>query len=307
MKLKRLFLSAVFAVFIFLLIFFLNGAVPRAEPPELILSVSENILPGVGVFVLDGNKKDVSSIDIEAELFLQQRGLVEGTAYGFRIIDKDGGVTKPVYETFMAKPPDWIESNKYYHGLAIGNYTVELLTVGDGAGIIVARTNLSVFSAYLQGLELEKRIVENCSSLMSEPEVDADGWSRGGKIARCVAKSGAERKDAYACNLLFRLFNVTDSVECFTAYAAATGDISACDRAGMPKSRGFCRAKATKDWTECRSVSCDISCAMEGLETQQDLCIQWYAIENRNASLCNEIKSTVYDMKEICLNLATKR
>jgi hypothetical protein len=160
----------------------------------------------------------------------------------------------------------------------------------------------------LERAKLEKTVRDNCSYLMAEPVVDANGWSREGKIAECVARIAAEFWNPDACGLVYPLFNLTTFgyEDCIRAYALATGDVSACDITGMPKTRGFCKAKATKDWTECRKITCDISCSMEGLDIQQDLCIQWYAIETRNADLCNEITSTAYDMKEVCLNITAK-
>jgi len=296
-------------VFIPLTLFILNGMISFKPPPGLNLSVSDNISPGVGVFVLDNDKNAVTSLGTGEWFFLQQRGLPEGTTYGFRVIDANGYMTFPVYETFTAKSVDWLEQNKYYRDLGPGKYTVEVLTIKGDSGTVVARTNISIFDTELERAKLEQAIRSNCSRLMSEPVVDANGWSRDGKIAECVANIAAESGNPDACNSVYPLFNLTmfGYEDCIRAYALATGDVSACDRTGMPKSRGFCKAKATKDWTECRKVSCDISCAMENLETQQDLCIQWYAIENRDAALCNEIKSEAYGMKGICLNLTAQR
>jgi hypothetical protein len=312
MKLRYLFLCLVVLIpiilFVLLVMFILNGMIPQAPPPGLNLSVSENISPDVGVFVLDNDKNAVTSLGTNEWFFLQQRGLPEGTTYGFRVIDANGYVTMPVYETFTAKTSDWIESNKYYRNLGPGKYIVELLTIKGGDGTVVARTNISIFDTELERAKLEKAVVDNCSRLLDEPVVDANGWSREGKIGECVGKVGTEFRNPDACGLVYPLFNLTmfGYEDCIRGYAITTGDISACDLTGMPKSRGFCKAKATKDWTECRKITCDISCAMEGLETQQDLCIQWYAIENRDAALCNEITSTAYDMKEICLNITGK-
>ncbi len=284
-----------------------SGCFQQTEtPPGLNLSISENISPDVQVVVLDNDKNVISSLGIDLWFFLQQRGLVKGTIYGFRILDEGGNVIKPVYETFVAKTSTWVEQNKYYHGLVVGEYIIELLTIKNDSGIIVARTNFSIIDLEAQRAALEKIIIDNCSSLMSEPLVDANGWSRDGKISRCVANIALESRSDYACDLLFKLFNVTDYDGCIQEYVIITGDISVCDKCSMPKARGFCKAKATKDWTECRNISCDFSCTMENLDTQKDLCIQWYAIENGNASLCNEIKSTAYNMKEICFNITTQ-
>lgn len=299
MRLRYLFLLIVFAVFVFLSILFLKG-ISNTPPPGLNLSISENISPDVGVFVLDTNKKEILSVDENEFFFLQQRGLPEGTVYGFRVVDVHGEVIKPVYETFTAKTSDWVEQNKYYQYIRPGNQTVELLTIKDDIGTIVARTDLSVFN-------FDRIIRDTCSYLISEPVVDEDGWSRESKIADCVTNIAVKFSKVDMCGWSYRIFNITNTDDCIRNYAITTKDTSVCDLTGMPKSKGFCKAKVTNDWTECRKVTCDFSCTMEGLETQQDLCIQWYAIENRNASLCNEIKSTAYNMKEICLNLTTER
>lgn len=312
MRLKHLFLFIVLAIFLLLLFFFLRGLTSNTPPSGLDLSISENISPDVNVFVLDQFRKVITSIEINDAFFPQQKGLDEGTVYGFRVIDEKGEVSMPVYETFIANAPGWTgweTGRRYYHGLRPSNYIIELLVIKNGIGTITSRANLSSFSSYLQRAEFEKTIFDNCSHLMAEPIVDADGWSRESKIGKCAAKVGIELGSVDACNMLFKLFNDSGvgSGECIINYAISTGDISVCDSAGMPKSRGFCKAKVTKDWRECRKVLCDISCTMEGLETQQDLCIQWYAIENRNASLCNEIKSTAYNMKEGCLSITAEK
>jgi len=307
-RLRYLFLCLL-VVFIPLILFILNGMIPAKLPPGLNLTVSENVSPDVGVFVLDNDKNAVTSLGTGEWFFLQQRGLPEGTTYGFRVIDANGYMTMPVYETFTAKAVDWLEPNKYYRDLGPGKYTVELLTIRGDSGTIVARTNISIFDPMLEHAKLEQAVRVNCSSLMAQPVVDANGWSREGKIAGCVAKIAAESMNPDGCNLVYPLFNLTmfGYEDCIRAYALATGDVSACDLTGMPKSRGFCKAKATRDWTQCRKITCDISCAMESLETQQDLCIQWYAIENRDAALCNEIRSEAYGMKGICLNLTAQK
>ncbi|MFH0829916.1 MAG: hypothetical protein V1887_02020 [Candidatus Aenigmatarchaeota archaeon] len=306
MKKKYLLLCV---VFIPLALFILNGMIPATLPPGLNLTVSDGISPGVGVFVLNNDHNAVTSLGTGEWFFLQQKGLPEGTTYGFRVIDANGFVTMPVYETFTAKAVDWVEANKYYRDLGPGKYTVELLTIRGGSGTVVARTSISILDTMLEKAKLEQAVRSNCSRLMAEPVVDVNGWSREGKIAGCVAKIAAEFRNPGACNLVYQLFNSTTFGEedCIRAYALATGDVSVCDLTGMPKTKGFCKAKATRDWTQCRKITCDISCAMENIDIQQDLCIQWYAIENRDTALCNEIKSTEYGMKGICLNLTAQK
>lgn len=130
-------------------------------------------------------------------------------------------------------------------------------------------------------------------------------WSREGKIGRCVSNIASEIGKVHVCDKLYGIFNDTGVGfgECLINYAVTTGDISACELSGMPKSRGFCKAKATGDYTECQKITCDISCSMENLEAQQGLCLLWFATESKNASLCNIIQSDAYNMKEICFNM----
>lgn len=246
MRLKYIFLFIVLAFFLLLLAFFINGIIPRTQPPGLKLNISENISPDVNVFVLDQFRKGITSIETNDEFFPQQKGLAEGTVYGFRVIDEKGEVSMPVYETFIANSPDWEgweTGKRYYHGLRPSNYIIELLVIKNGIGTVTARTNLSSFSLYAQRAELEKLILDNCSSLMTEPLVDRDGWSRESKIATCVTKIAVEQGNIDVCNLLFKLFNATNTDDCIRDYAITMGDTSICDLTGMPKSRGFCKAK----------------------------------------------------------------
>lgn len=272
-------------------------------PPGIELNISENLSSEASIFILDQFGELINSIETNEDFFPQQKGLSAGTIYGFRVINEKGELAMPVYETFTAKEPDskgWEIGRRYYRSLSPGNYTIELLIIKNGEGIITARINFSSFSLDAQNQELEKKIRDNCSYLLNEPLVDVNGESRESRITKCTARIGIEAERLYACNLLFKIFNITNYDSCLIDYALATNNISICEGASMPKSRGFCKAKASKDWTECRKVSCDLSCAQEGLETQQDLCIQWYAIETRNVNLCNELKSSDYNMKEIC-------
>lgn len=296
MKLKYIFLSVVFAIFMLLLIFLFVSNSNDYNPDGFELNISENIMPDVKIYVLDKNKNSMSVIDENDFFFIQQRGLPLGTVYGFRVVSERGEVLKPVYEIYTAKGDDWVEANNYYLQIRPGNQTIEVLTIKDDIGTIVARTDLSVFN-------FDRIIRDTCSYLISEPVVDENGWSRESKIVDCVANIAVNFSKVDICGRLYRIFNITTEDYCITNYAITTKDTSVCDLTSMPKSRGFCKAKVTNNWIECKKISCDISCTMENLETQQDLCIQWYAIENRDATLCNEIKDQAY--KEICLNIAT--
>lgn len=310
MKLRYIFLFILLIFLVFISALFLSG-MRRTPPQGLELNVSENLNPNATVFVLDQFRKTITSIETNDDFFPQQKGLAEGTVYGFRVMDENNVLIMPVYESFIAQGPDWTGweiGGRYYYGLLPGNYSVELLVIENDTGIIIARTNLSSFSLYEQRAGIEKKVADNCSYLLAEPVIDADGWSRETKIGKCAASVGVEIEDTYVCEILFKVFNDSGVGfgECILSYAIISENISICDQAGMPKSRGFCKAKVTNDWTQCRNVSCDSSCPFESLDTQIDLCISWYAVETRNATLCNEIKSNEYNMKEACFNITAE-
>ncbi len=271
------------------------------NPNGIELNISESILPNVNVYVLDSDKNIMTVIDENEFFFVQQRGLVEGTVYGFRVVNERGEVLKPVFETYVARGDDWVEENNYYLQIRPGNQTIEVLTINDSEGVVVARTNILV-------LNFKSIATERCFNLTNEPVIDQDGWSREGKIGKCVSNIAAELGKVNVCNTLSSVFNDTGVGynECLINYATATGDVLACELAGMPKSVGFCKAKATGDYNECLKITCDISCSIsESLESQQGLCLLWYATKSRNASLCNIIKSDAYNMKEICFNMTS--
>ncbi|MDD4353172.1 MAG: hypothetical protein PHN56_01805 [Candidatus Nanoarchaeia archaeon] len=293
------FLIKIFLIILFLfLIFLFFSNSNNYNVNGLNLSVSENISLNISVVVLDSNKEFMTIIDENEHFYIQQRGLAQGTIYGFRVINEKGEVLKPVYETYIARDNEWVEANNYYLQIRPGNQTIEVLIIENGNGIIVARNNILI-------LNFESILAEGCGNLINEPIVDADGWSREGKIGRCASNIAVNLSKVNLCDKLYPMFNDSGAGygECIMNYANITGNILACNKLSMPKSVGFCKAKVTNDYTECQKIVCDFSCTIENIEIQKDLCIQWYAIENKNSSLCDIIQSEAYNMKEICYNM----
>jgi hypothetical protein len=281
-----------------------------SQPHGLELAVSERLDPSVSVFVLDPDQKRITSIEGYGLFFHQQSGLPEGTEYGFRVMRMDGSLIMPVYETFKAKSPEQIKQdgmetgNRYYHDLQGGKYVLELLTIRGDEGTVVARMDFS--SITRESLDAGRMDVVRiaCANVtnISAGASGEENKSYRDRIISCVTDAAVSMRDPETCGMIFRGFNIPNFQDvCTTAYAYATGDISACDNNSMPKARGFCRAKVSKDWTECTRITCDVSCAMEDLDTQKDFCVQWYAVENRNASLCEEVKASHY--REICVGI----
>ncbi len=284
-----------------IIIFFFITNLSDYNPEGFELNISESLMPNVSVVVLNDNN-EVMNVIYENEFFyIQQRGLAENTPYSFMVVNAYGEVLKPVFETYTARNPElnWVESNNYYLSIPPGNQTIELLIINDSNGVVVAKSNILV-------LNLESIIREACFNLTNEPELDENGWSRESKILNCVSDKAVELHKVNTCDSLSGVFNLTTIPmhdECITNYAINTNDVSVCELTSMPKNRGFCKVKATNDWTQCRNITCDASCIMEKLDVQKDLCIQWVAIGQNNKSLCNEIQSNAYDMKEICYNM----
>ncbi len=118
----------------------------------------------------------------------------------------------------------------------------------------------------------------------------------------CIENLAVEEKSILVCdatNTLNRslppsmLFN-----QCIQNYADENNDTSVCEKASMPKDKGFCMALALDDWRECQKITCDFSCMIEGIETQKDLCTLWYATEIKDATICPQVMRE--DYRGIC-------
>ena len=289
------------------------GILGSDQPNGLELSVSERLDPSVNIFVLDSDQKRITSIENYNVFFPQQNGLPDGTEYGFRVMKMDGSLIMPVYEAFKAKSLEQIgrdgmeTGNRYYHDLQGGDYVLELLTIDSDKGTVVARMNLSSITqeSQIEGkIDAVRLACANVTNISTNANEDENRSYRS-SMANCAADAAVSLNDPGICDMIYAAFNVPNlQDDCIMEYVYSTGDISACDKTSMPKVRGFCRAKATKDWTECVKITCDVSCSIEDLDTQKDLCTLWYATENGNVSLCEEVKSSNY--KDICVNMLTQ-
>ncbi|MFA5406282.1 MAG: hypothetical protein WC307_02905 [Candidatus Nanoarchaeia archaeon] len=74
MALKSLLIFLFIIIFVFF-IFLLVSNSSNYNPNGFSLNISENLLPDVGVYVLDSNEKIVITIDQNEVYFIQQRGL----------------------------------------------------------------------------------------------------------------------------------------------------------------------------------------------------------------------------------------
>jgi len=116
----------------------------------------------------------------------------------------------------------------------------------------------------------------------------------------CMENLAVEDKNIRICDKASTLNRTTPPQllfhQCINNFAAKTKDTSVCEKTSMPKDRGFCKALALKDWTECQRITCDFSCNLEGIETQKDLCMLWYATEKKDTPVCGQIRREDYRM-----------
>ncbi|MFA4983628.1 MAG: hypothetical protein WC588_05455, partial [Candidatus Micrarchaeia archaeon] len=261
----------------------------EAPPPALNLTITEALDPGVEVFVMDKHEKNTTSIDANEWFYPVQKGLAEGTEYGFRI---KGPTFMPVNEKFVAKRPPEIYRElgvQQYHSYQPGPYTVELIEIQGDRGFVRATANFTVYTQDSLARDAAARIGENCSQFIAaEPYGTRDGAA--GSLYDCARDLSVSLRDPNVCYGLNRFFENNLSMflvgDCRTDYAVMTGNASLCDESSMPKGRGFCKAMVASDPGECMRIECDFSCNFEGFETQQDLCLQWYGIAKGNNTVC---------------------
>jgi len=291
------------------------GIIGSDQPHGIELNVSERLDPSVSVFVLDPNQRRITTVENHSVFFPQQSGLPEGTEYGFRVTETDGNLIMPAYESFRAKTPERMErdgmerGNGYYHNLQDGKYVLELLTIKNGEGTVVARMNFSSVTQESRNAEKIGMIRLACANVtdISNDASEEENRSYRSSMADCAAGAAIGSRDPGVCDMIYAAFNVPNiQDDCIALYAHSTGDISACDKASVPWVRGLCKAQATDDWTECTRITCDWTCAAtgSGLDTHKDLCILNFAFATGNASLCKELITDGY--KERCAELPTQ-
>ena len=161
-------------------------------------------------------------------------------------------------------------------------------------GLIGGQQNETERKAEIQ-MQLQTQypvVIDRCSNQTS--------WG----LAGCVAEVAKETNDWEQCLSLPMLGMQPGVCECLTQFSIKTKNISLCERCSMPKEKGYCRAMVTGDWTECQRIACDFSCSFESEQTQKDLCTQWMALNQRNATICGSIQSEQY--RDQCLEIVGK-
>lgn len=282
---------------------------PETPPPPYNITISESLDPSVKLYVVDKNANQVAKIADDVWFYPVERGLPEGTHYGFRLLDPKGRVAVPVNENFTAEAPGREKTSEIgvqqYHGFPPGEYIVELVVLQGGHGTIVARANITVFSPSAEAAESAQELRLNCSASLPKNNYSNRDEPGAQALQDCAARLAAARDDLGVCKALNPYFSngtglwVSDS--CVSSLADLTGNMEYCSELYRLTDRGNCRARLLNDTSECTRLVCDSSCLYFSLDDQIDICLQGYAITKRDASVCPMIKRD--DYREQCLDI----
>ncbi len=281
----------------------------QAPPAAYNLTFSESIRPYVTVYVVDTNNRNITLVESQQWFYPVQRGLPNGTVYGFRLVSLDGSVVVPVNENFTAQPPPAAVTEmgiQQYHGFAAGNYTIQVVAIRGSLGIIMAKTNITIYNANDAPPAIADAVARNCSAFIPQRKYVSRSEPNASLLYDCIRDLAVVENDPNVCKGLRGYFNDTMWIEenCLIDVAEMTGNISACSGRMRILDTYICRAEILNDWHECQNMECDLSCAIESKETKIDLCIQGYGISNDDEDACNHISDEQYRLQ--CLGLVTR-
>jgi hypothetical protein len=280
-------------------------------PPPLNLNLSESPDPSAEVYVVGQDGSRITSTDSNQWFYPVQKGLPQGTSYGFRLLRADGSMAAPVNENFTAQSPEKAVKElgvQQYQGFPVGNYVVELVEIQGDNGLVRARTNLTIHTAASLTGDAIAPIRENCSAFIAAAPYESRDAVNARSLYDCTRDLAIAIRDPNVCFGLNSFFTSDISVfwvtDCRTDYAMKVGDAAMCDESSMPKGRGFCRAMVANDSSECMRITCDFSCTVESIEDQQDLCILWYGTAKADNSVCPMVRNEKY--REQCLSIVNE-
>ena len=286
---------------------------PETPSAPYNITISESLNPSVKLYIVDKNGNQVAKIADDVWFYPVERGLPEGTVYGFRLLDPKGGVAVPVNENFTAEAPGREKTFEIgvqqYHGFPPGKYVVELVVLQVGHGTMVARANLIVFSPSMESAESAQELERNCSAFLPKNNYSKRDEPEAQALQDCAARLAAARGDLGICKALGPYFSngeglwVSDS--CVSSLADLTGNVEYCGELYRLTDRGNCRARLLNDTSECMRMVCDSSCIYFSLDDQIDICLQGYAITKHDASVCPKIKRE--DYRKQCVDIVNNR
>ena len=279
----------------FALVFFGCCGFGGSQPPlvPLNLTFTAALDPSVSFYTVDNSGARISSIDSNEWFYPVQRGLPNGTVYGFRLM-KNGMPVNPVNEEFTALPtaqePNFQAGAQQYHGFAPGKYTVELVKIGGDKGIIVARTNITLTGRYSTSPESLDAVSKNCSQHMPRGKAMYESMEAQGArdLYYCILHFAVSQNDPEICKAITTYVNNSfwDIDACVGEFAVNTSDLALCEQRDRAVDKAICRAEILNDYGECSSFQCDFywSC-----DQQKDICLQSFAMSHNNDTLCLQI------------------
>lgn len=304
---------------VILLIILSGGCVlhfgPETPSAPYNITLSESLDQSVRLYMVDKHGDQITKIAQGEWFYPVERGLSEGTHYGFRLLGPGGtAVVVPVNENFTADAPGREEKKfeigvQQYHGFPLGKYVMELVVLVDGGrGTIAARANLTVFSPWGASRESAEELKLNCSAFLPEGNYSTRSEPGAQALQDCATRLAAVGGNLEICKALMPYFSNGEGLwvmdGCVSGMADLTGDVEYCGELYRLTDRGNCRARLLNDTTECTRMVCDGSCIYFSLNDQIDICLQGYAITKRDASVCPKIKRD--DYRKRCMDIVNE-
>lgn len=285
---------------------------PETPSAPYNITISESLNPSVRLYVVDKNNNQAARIADDVWFYPVERGLPEGTVYGFRVLDSKGGVVVPVNENFTAEAPGREKTFEIgvqqYHGFPPGSYVVELVVLQNGHGTITTRANLTVFSPSAESAASAQELERNCSAFLPKGSYSKRDEQGAQGLQDCAARLAAANSDLGICKALNPYFSNGEGLwasdSCISTLADLTSDVGYCGELYRLTDRGNCRARLLNDTSECTGMVCDSSCIYFPLGDQIDICLQGYAITKHDISVCPMIKRD--DYRKQCIDIVSK-
>lgn len=274
--------------------------------PPLNVTISESLNPTYGVYVVDRDGKEITKLRQQEYFYPVQRGLPDGTAYGFRLLRADRSMAVSLNEQFIAGAI----SNGLNHELGAqqfndfpaGKYVVELVVIDGQQGTIVARADFTLFDPVVVPEESKNALVENCPEYLPKSgNYSLSTDEKGRQLLGCASQLAADLNDTAVCRAVESYFggDMWARESCMVDMADKNGNIEYCAGLYRAVDRAICRAKRLNSGDECLNMNdCEFHWPCD---EQKQICLQNFALGAKDAALCRELKND--DYRNRCLGM----
>lgn len=284
----------------------LCGFISNQPLPPLNVTISESLNPEYGVYVVDRSGKEITKLRQQEYFFPVQRGLPDGTAYGFRLLRADRSMAVSLNEQFISGPISnglgYELGAQQFNDFPAGKYMVELVVIEGQQGTIVARSDFTLFDPIVVPEESKNVLVENCSEyLPKQGNYSLSKDEDGRQLIDCASQLAAALNDTQVCRAVEPYFggDMWARESCMVDMADKNGNLEYCGGLYRAVDRAICRAKRLNSGAECLNMNdCDFywSC-----DEQKQVCLQNFALGAKDAALCRELKND--DYRNRCLGM----